>query len=69
MSATAAFTVDLKVGEALNLDGGRVVVTMLKKSGQQARLALITARDVAWSKVENPGVGLATVRNGLTRKI
>lgn len=32
--------VDLRVGEALRLDGGRIVVTLLEKSGQRARISV-----------------------------
>lgn len=32
--------VDLRVGEALRLDGGRIVFTLLEKSGQRARISV-----------------------------
>lgn len=32
--------VDLRVGEALRLDGGRIVVRLLEKSGQRARISV-----------------------------
>lgn len=32
--------VDLRVGDTLRLDGGRIVVTLLEKSGQRARISV-----------------------------
>lgn len=32
--------VDLRVGEELRLDGGRIIVTLLEKSGQRARISV-----------------------------
>lgn len=32
--------VDLRVGEELRLDGGRIVISLLEKSGQRARISV-----------------------------
>ena len=37
MSKTA-LKLDMRVGESVSFDGGRIVVTLLDKSGQRARL-------------------------------
>lgn len=64
----ASCSIDLKVGETLSLDGGRVLLTLVEKSGQRARLALIAPKSVTWSKGTSQ-VAIETVRQGcLTRK-
>lgn len=37
---------DVKVGETLSIDGGRLIVTLEHKSGQRARLRFVHAGDV-----------------------
>lgn len=37
---------DIKAGEFVNIDGGKVIVTLLEKSGSRARLEISTAQDV-----------------------
>jgi hypothetical protein len=39
--------VDLRVGEALRFDNGRIVVTLLEKSGQRARVSVEADDSVA----------------------
>lgn len=43
--------VDLKVGEVLRLDSGRIIVALEHKSGQLARLRIIADESV---KIEKP---------------
>lgn len=38
--------VDVKVGDTLSFDDGRVSITILEKSGQRARLEIRSAPDV-----------------------
>lgn len=37
---------DVKVGETLSIDGGRLIVTLEHKSGQRAKLRFVHAGDV-----------------------
>jgi sRNA-binding carbon storage regulator CsrA len=39
MDATRTLVLDVKVGDSVSVDGGRVVMTVQHKSGQQARIA------------------------------
>lgn len=43
--------VELRVGETLKLDGGRIKITLLEKSGQRARMAIAAPPDI---DVERP---------------
>lgn len=38
---------DLRVGESINLDNGRVIITVLEKSGQRVRVNIDANQDVA----------------------
>lgn len=38
---------DLRIGESLHLDGGAIVVTLLEKSGQRARLSVEADKSVS----------------------
>lgn len=67
MGATS-FSIDLKVGETLSLDGGRVLLTLVEKSGKLARLALVAQAEVKVVKGKKESVGLATIQRGLTPK-
>lgn len=57
--------VDLRIGEAVRLDNGRITVTLLEKSGQRARLDIAADQSV---RIEPPQriTGTAAARGGLT---
>lgn len=57
---------DLKVGDSLSLDNGRVVITILKKSGQIARLDIKAESDVMLAVSKAGGVASDMAKNGLT---
>jgi pyruvate kinase len=38
--AKRAITIDVRVGEAVSIDGGRVHVVLIEKSGQRARMRI-----------------------------
>lgn len=61
---------DLKVGDSISLDGGRIVITMLKKSGQLARLDISKDSDVTVQlhKSNQPNT-MDYVQKGLTKNI
>lgn len=48
-----SWKIDLRVGETLQLDGGRITVTLLEKSGQRARISVEADESV---KVQPPGL-------------
>lgn len=48
----APITTDLKVGECLRLDSGRIIVTLERKSGQIARLRIEADESVRIDKVK-----------------
>lgn len=52
MSAISQLTVDVRPGEFLLLDGQRIVVELLDKSGKLARLRITAPRDVKIEREE-----------------
>lgn len=61
------FRTDLRVGESIYIDGGRVVVRLEEKSGQRARLVLKAEDDVLIEKGgPGPRTGAAQAKYGLT---
>ncbi len=56
---------DLKVGDRVDLDGGRIVVLVEHKSGPNVRLAFEADRDVAIRKLSQAN----TVGQHATRKL
>jgi hypothetical protein len=59
--------IDLRVGETSSLDNGRVVLTLLEKSGQRARFDIQAEEDV---KIATPRASQAATiaKQGLTVK-
>ena len=47
MSDISHLTIDVRPGEHLMLEGGRIVVELLDKSGKLARLRVTAPRDVS----------------------
>jgi hypothetical protein len=64
MSKTA-LKLDLRVGEAVTFDGGRITITLLDKSGQRARLDIKADEGV---KIGTPRIAMAAeqAKKGLT---
>ncbi len=58
--------VDVKVGDTLRFDGGRVSITLLEKSGQRARLSIQSEPDV---QIDLPSHNTPAhlARSGITR--
>lgn len=56
-----SFRTDLRVGEAVRIDDGRVTVRLEEKSGQRARLVFTAADDVVIEK------GGAATRTGVAQ--
>jgi len=57
---------DLKVNDSITFDNGRIVITILKKSGQIARLDIKAESDVVLS-VNKAGSSASDIaKNGLT---
>lgn len=55
MSERRTLSVDVKVGESLSIDGGRVRIKLVEKSGQRARLQLEMEPDVTLGR-PRPGM-------------
>ena len=60
-----AIVLDVKVGESVCIDGGRVVLTVLEKSGQRARLSFRVKEDVKVERVTPAGTGAAQAKAGV----
>lgn len=59
---------DLRVGESVSFDGGRIVVTLLEKSGQRARLDIRADDDVKVT-VNKSEMASIIAKRGLTRSL
>jgi len=59
---------DLKVGDSISLDNGRIVITMLKKSGQIARLDITKDSDVVVQLRKSAMSSMDHAQKGLTAK-
>lgn len=57
---------DLKVGDSITFDDGRIKITILKKSGQIARLDIQADSDVKLSVNKAGNVASSIAKNGLT---
>ncbi len=56
--------IDLRVGESVRFDDGRISITLLEKSGQRARLDIVAEPNV---RIDQPKQRAAeAARNGLT---
>lgn len=53
MAAVSQLTIDVRPGEHLLLDGRRIVVELLDKSGKLARLRVTAPRDVKIEREES----------------
>jgi pyruvate kinase len=61
------FRTDLRVGEAVRIDGGRVTVRLEEKSGQRARLVFKAEDDIRIEKAATvPRTGAAQAKYGLS---
>lgn len=52
--------IDLKVGQSVSIDGGRISITLEEKSGKLARLKFIADKDMS---IQRPGVGHARFKS------
>ena len=55
---------DIKVGDSVSIDNGRILVTLLDKSGKLARLDIRADKDISIRHVKAQASSLA--QNGLT---
>lgn len=55
---------DLRIGESVMFDNGRITITLLEKSGQRARLDIKTSGDVPY-KVNKYETAAAVAQQGL----
>lgn len=53
MADISQLTIDVRPGEHLLLEGGRIIVELLDKSGKLARLRVTAPRDVKIQREEN----------------
>lgn len=65
MSAKRSFSIDVKVGESVSIDRGRVVVTVLEKSGKTAKLGFEADKEVPINKQTAFPSGASQARKGI----
>lgn len=69
MSETRALHVELRAGEAIKLDGGRIVVQLMDKTGKVAQLRVTAPDDI---DIQRPNQtvsnGAAMARTGIMLK-
>lgn len=64
-AARRSFSIEVKVGESVTIGQGDVVVTLLEKSGQRARLGFDAAKNVSVNKIVPFPSGAAQARKGI----
>ena len=61
------FSLDVKVGESVSIDRGRVIATLVEKSGQRAKLAFDAVKDAPVNRVSlNFHTGASQARKGIS---
>jgi hypothetical protein len=63
--ARRGFSIDVKVGESVSIDRGRVVVTVLEKSGRTAKLGFDAKSEVQITKQTAFPSGATQARKGI----
>lgn len=61
-----SLSMDVKVGDSVSIDGGRVVITVGEKSGQRARLKFEVDSDVNVQRVSPEKSGADRAARGLS---
>lgn len=59
------YRTDLRVGESLSIDSGRVIMTLEEKSGQRARLAFTSTEEVRFDKDVRGRTGATNAARGI----
>lgn len=62
--STRSLVMDVRVGESVNVDGGRVLVRVAEKSGQRVKLHFTADSDVLIEKV-SPVKGADLAKSGI----
>ena len=65
MAERRAFSIDVKVGESVTVDRGRIVITLLEKSGKTAKLGFDAAKEVPINKQTPFPSGASQARKGI----
>jgi sRNA-binding carbon storage regulator CsrA len=61
--------VDLKPGEGVDIEQGRIVIRVEKKSGQQTRLCIDAAKEIAIRRLEENATPVRSARDGLSKPV
>ncbi len=67
MAGSSQLTIDVRPGEHLMLEGGRIVVELLDKSGKLARLRVTAPRDVSIKREE--GISPRALRDEIAENL
>jgi hypothetical protein len=59
------YRTDLRVGDSLSIDGGRITMTLEEKSGQRARLSFTSEGDVRFAKNVQGRTGATHAAKGI----
>lgn len=60
-----SFSIDVKVGESVSIDRGRIVVTVMEKSGRTAKIGFEADKEVPINKITSSPSGAAQARKGI----
>jgi sRNA-binding carbon storage regulator CsrA len=58
---------DLRPGEGVDIERGRIVIRVEKKSGQQTRLSIAAAKDIPIQRLEESTTIARSARDGLSK--
>jgi hypothetical protein len=62
-----AVSYDLRVGDALSLDGGRIVITLKEKSGRAAKVNVDADATVTVAKIKSAAPAAVQAQMGVIR--
>jgi sRNA-binding carbon storage regulator CsrA len=60
---------DLRPGEGVDIERGRIVIRVEKKSGQQTRLCIDAAKDIPIQRLEESKATARSAKDGLSRPV
>lgn len=70
MTDTRSLHVELRAGQSVSLDNGRIVVQLMDKSGKVAQLRVTAPPEVSIQRPSQPATsGAAQARNGIMPKM
>ncbi|MCY1167372.1 hypothetical protein D9M73_73330 [compost metagenome] len=65
MGGKRSLVMDVRVGDSVTLDGGRIVIQVMEKSGQRAKLSITANAEVSISRKKPASSGAKAAQSGI----